>query len=380
MKAVIVELDQLVSHIRADYETQTNVDEPWSINMFTTSTDGLGTSTTGVNGHFIYSQVLLDCLLRMKSGRSDIDELISCCLTEYGGNTCESDYIREFEKEYSPSKPLWWYTRNSFFYKTLNAALRTQNIHLIFLFRSFIADIHHQLQQCQAQQPMRAYRGQLMLSDELNILQELVGQFISVNSFFSASTDCSAATSFLNHSPSRYLERVLFQIDADPTTIKSKPFADISAHSEFGYETEILSMFGSIFRIVSIDLSDDQSWIVRMELCSDDEHDFKDVLWHLKNQHGNGETNLRILGKIVWKIGAFPLAEEYYCRFLERLLPNDPLLGTLYEYLAEITSQQSGFDQSMQWQQKSLQFHQQQQQQTPTISRPTGEFPLKSIR
>lgn len=145
MKAVIVELDQLVSHIRADFGKQKNIDEPWSINMFT-STDDAGTSTTGVNGHFSYSQVLLDCLLRMKSDQSDRDELISCCSTEYEGNACQSDHIREFEENYSSSKALWWYTRNTFFHKMLNAALRTQNIHLIFLFCLFIADIRRQLQ------------------------------------------------------------------------------------------------------------------------------------------------------------------------------------------------------------------------------------------
>ena len=127
--------------------------------MFTTTSDA-GKSTTGINGQFVFSQVLIDCLLRLKSDEKDKNELIYCCEKEYEGNRVELANLHEFQKDYSPDKALWWYTRESFFYKTLNAALRKQNIHMIFLYRSFITDIHRQLQQYQSKCSVRVYRSQ----------------------------------------------------------------------------------------------------------------------------------------------------------------------------------------------------------------------------
>ncbi|CAF1687703.1 unnamed protein product, partial [Adineta ricciae] len=135
IKAVIIEPNELISRIQDDYRIQRQIDEPLSINMFTT-TPGSNKATTGVNGQFVFFQVLIDCLLRMKPSEADKNELISYYINEYLGNKEELNNLREFRQSYSLGKALWWYTRETFFYKTLNAALRTQNIHMIYLFRS----------------------------------------------------------------------------------------------------------------------------------------------------------------------------------------------------------------------------------------------------
>ncbi|CAF1521603.1 unnamed protein product, partial [Rotaria magnacalcarata] len=115
VKAVVTELGELITRIKADHKIQKIVEEPLSINIFTT-----GTSTTGVNGQFIFSQILIDCLLRLKTNKADKKELIDHCKQQYQGNTAELSNLREFREDYSPEKALWWYTRESFFYKTLN--------------------------------------------------------------------------------------------------------------------------------------------------------------------------------------------------------------------------------------------------------------------
>ncbi|CAF4947529.1 unnamed protein product [Rotaria sp. Silwood1] len=323
VKAVVVELDDLVARIKADHKIQKMVEEPLSINIFTTST-GVGKSTMGINGQFVFSQVLIDCLLRLKSNQTDTKELIDRCKQQYEDNSVELSNLREFQKDYSPDKVLWWYTRESFFYKTLNAVLRTENIHMIFLFRGFISDIQRQLKYHQAKNPLRVYRGQRISSDELETLKQ-----------------CR--------------ESVLFEIVADPKVTTTKPFADISADSEFPGESEILFMLGSIFRLDNIDYSNDnQVWIIRMTLCSEKEHDLKNVLMSMKQQLGTGETNLRTLGKVLWEMGKFDLAEQCFTRLLKELPPNDPLLSDLYEDLGKIASHSGDYDKSVQWHQKSL--------------------------
>ncbi|CAF3040686.1 unnamed protein product [Rotaria sp. Silwood2] len=137
--------------------------------------------------------------------------------------------------------------------------------------------------------------------------------------------------------------------------VATKPFADISVHSAYPGELEILFMLGSIFRLTDIgrDESDKVS-IVRMTLCSEYAHDLKQIFLHIKQQLGSGETNLRTLGKVLWKMGEFDLAEQYFTRLLKEAPPNDDLLGTLYEDLALLASQTRDYMKSVQWYEKSL--------------------------
>jgi hypothetical protein len=98
-----------------------------------------------------------------------------------------------------------------------------------------------------------------MSSDELNSLRQNIGQFISVNSFFSTSIERETAKFLLGDINSLVdLEPVLFEIDADPKIVTSKSFADISKHSHFTEESEVLFMLGSIFRLQSIDHNAEQ--------------------------------------------------------------------------------------------------------------------------
>ncbi|CAF3665526.1 unnamed protein product [Rotaria sp. Silwood1] len=355
IKAVVVEIDELITRIKADHKIQKIVEQPLSINIFTTGSSA-GESTSGVNGKFVFSQVLIDCLLRLKSTQADTKELIKFCKNAYEGNYEELSNLSEFENDYLPNKVLWWYTRESFFYKTLNAVLRTENIHMIFLFRRFISDIQGQLKFHQANNSLKVYRGQRISSDELKTLKKCRDQFISVNSFFSTTTDNQKALSFLNAPDNtNKLEPVLFEIFADPKVATTKPFADISAYSAFPEESEILFMLGSIFRLDSIDYrNDDQVWFIRMTLCSEKEHALKNVLIYMKQQLGSGETNLRILGKVLSEMGKFDLAEQYFTRLLKQLPPNHPSHGDLYEDLGKIASNTGDYDRSVQWHQKSL--------------------------
>ena len=378
IKAVIVDIDELISRIQADHKSQVKVDEPLSINIFRG-----GKSTIGVDGEFVFTQVLIDCLLRMQSSQKDKAELICRCKKVYEGNYTELARVREFQEDYAPEKALWWYTRNSFFYKTLNAALRKQHIHIMFLYRSFICDIYQQLKHYQAKDPLKVYRAQVISNDELNILKESTDKLISVNSFFSTTTSKPIALSFFGKSnKSDDLPRLLFEIEADPRKVTTKPFAEINVLSDFAHESEVLFVPGSIFRLNSVICSDNQIWIIRMTLCSDDENDLKKVLTHMQKQNGSGQTNLRTLGKVLWKMGKFDLAEQYYTRLLEELPPNDSSLSTLYAELADISSQKGDLNMSIQWQQKSIDIggHTAPMANTSRdeTSSTTGKFYLKS--
>ena len=90
----------------------------------------------------------------------DNRELISLLEKEYEGNQVQIAIIQDFQCTYSSERAVWWYTRESCFYRILNKALRTQNIDLLFLLRPFIFDIRRQLLRSQSKSPMHVYRSQ----------------------------------------------------------------------------------------------------------------------------------------------------------------------------------------------------------------------------
>ena len=142
------------------------------------------------------------------------------------------------------------------------------------------------------QHPIRVYRAQLMSNEEVQMLKDSLGEFISINSFFSTSLDRQQARSFfLISDNSNDVERVFFEIDADPRLDNIKPFSDISLHSYYPEEKEVLFMIGSIFRLVNIDRDKDGILIVRMKLCSNNDHQFKALFQHMQKKYINGETN-----------------------------------------------------------------------------------------
>ena len=313
-------------------------------------------STTDLNGQFVHSLLLIDVLLRMESGKTDKQELIALCRKEYKGNRTQLDILREFETNYKSKKALWWYTRESFLYKMLNKALRVQNIDVLFLFRFFIYDIHQELKHIQPQLTIRAYRGQLLSNDELERLRKSIGKLISINSFFSTTTDRQQALGFVNNSDiSNDLQRVLFVIDADPGRIKTKPFADISSRSEFADESEVLFMVGSIFRLERVHQNNDQVSIIRLTFCDDDEYDLKDTFEYMKKTYGGNKTaTLLTFGRVLRQMGKFDLAEKFYHRLLNELPSNHSLISGLCYSFGLVLTDKGNLDTGLRYLNRSL--------------------------
>jgi tetratricopeptide (TPR) repeat protein len=328
------------------------VHKPTSINIFNTNINN-EYSTTGLNGQFLHFQLLIDVLLRLKSHPTDKNELISLCETEYKDNSFELHILHEFKQTYSPEQAIWWYTRESFLYKILNKALRTQNIDLLFLFRFFIHDLEHQLRLNQHSSSIRVYRSQLISTNELDLLKNSIGQFISMNSFLSTSLDRQKALSFLNQS--NHLEQVLFEIDADSSLENIKPFSYTAEKSYFPNEDEILFMLGSIFRINKIDLDQNSRWIIQLTLCSNNEYELKSIFEYMKKQYGDNKTNLLAFGKVLWTMGKLNEAEKYFFRLLNELPKNHEYISYCYRALGNVADDKGDYDTSLKWHLKAIQ-------------------------
>ena len=346
VKGLFTQKQDLVNQIQSDRVRRKKGEEPF---LFTIQ----GQSTTELNGEFVHSQIFLDVLLRIPPDQADKDELVARCNKTYKGNDSELAIVSEFNRKYSMNKALWWYTRESFVYRMLNKALRVQNIDVLFLFRFFIKDIEQQLKANQCASTVQLYRGQQMSKDEIQMLNNSVNKFISINSLLSTSLDRYVALRFLKED-STDLEQVLFEIEANPA-VTSKPFADITQFSYFRTEKEVLIMVGSICRIVSVSQDSTNVWTIRMTLCSDDDSDLRNISEHMKNEHGGGNKNLLSFGNVLADMGKFDAAEKYYLRLLKSP-PTDKAddIARCYHGLGNVTDEQGNYESSLQWHEKSL--------------------------
>jgi hypothetical protein len=96
--------------------------------------------------HFMRSQMLLETLLHVPSpSNNSHKDLFEEARRLYINNQFSLDVITEFERDYQAEDHIKWHTRDSFLYRLVNKALRTQDICLIFKFRFLIQHIHRQL-------------------------------------------------------------------------------------------------------------------------------------------------------------------------------------------------------------------------------------------
>ncbi|CAF1305541.1 unnamed protein product, partial [Rotaria sordida] len=353
----------------------------------------LDRSSIDTNGSYVFSQVLLDILLGIKSDPiKDRNEFTEECAKEYIDRKEEFKALQSFNNDYKAKDALNWYTKPIFLHFQLNKALRMQNIHLLFLYRFFIRDIRAQLIENQCQSSIKVYRGQRMFKHELKQLKKYIHHKISINSLLSTSLNpqmalfylCEPQTNVITNSnnvstvsteqndttisvsnkiwpvdeddPDTVLTgevSVLFEIDADPHHgIKEKrPFADISPFSEFEEEEqEILFMLGTVFRIEEIKEEKNDLWIIKLSLCDDEaEHDIESLLNYLKDDYENsskdGIAGTITLCSFLLDMGKLDMTERLISRTLKELSSNDILNKAIcYYQLGNVALHRNQYD------------------------------------
>ena len=280
---------------------------------------------------FMWFWLLLEILVRMPDTEIAKREMINECRMQYEYNGTEQDRIDTFENSYDPDKAIWWYTRDSFVYRLLNKALRTEDLDIIFKFRFIITDLYNQLHKLQAQMIQSAsdtftvYRGQTLSTDELSTLKANINGLISMNTFLSTTMDKTVALIYAGDGSQRpHFESVLFEICMNTFSIDtSKPFANIQNLSYFKDENEVLLSMGTIFRINSVEqlVNDDRIYNVKLTLSEETDEQIKSMTEHLRKEMGE-TTSLLTLGNFLRNMGKHDKAAAYYEILLEQL-PSD---------------------------------------------------------
>ncbi|CAF2251126.1 unnamed protein product [Rotaria magnacalcarata] len=219
------------------------------------------------SGSFIFLQLFKQAMKQMAMNNGSTNEskheMIDRCRMYYRGNEKEIKNIAEFEKGYTPNQAIRWYTRDSFIYKLINKALRTDDIDSLYNYRFYIVD----LSKC---------------------LAESIGHHIAVNTFFSTSRQISVA-------------EVSFQD-----------------------EDEVIFDLGTVFKIESFQCKgENRYWICRMK-ASDEGQVIAQEYLDFKQAELNKSSDIEIiLGDLLHDMGEWLKSHIYFEQLAVRRI-NDP--------------------------------------------------------
>ena len=347
----------LVKRIADDHQVEHQLDEQNMPMTFYQTSERTHKNLARENGNFIWFQLFIETLLRLRTVdvTGSMEEFVQMCHEQYWNNDRQRTTIDNFRGDYDPEHCLWWYSREVFLYGILNKALRVGDMDTLYTFRFFIRDLHQQLTENQLrpsepEQVLDLYRGQAIGDDELERMRACIGQYVSMNSFFSTSRQRSMGLHMAhsNISAHSHLQPILFHIKVNPQLSKVKPYADISDFSNYGnVEAEILFMLGSIFRLLRVyDHEEDRVTIAELELCSEDDNELSGVYEQMKKEVGE-ETDIKVLGNVLKDMGQYDRALQCYEKILKLVSPNDLSVRRCYYSIGQVKQLQGKYEESL---------------------------------
>ena len=227
-------------------------------------------------------------------------EMFDECRKYYENHSKMLRAIRIFEDKYRPESAIHEYTKDSFVYRIINHALRTQNIPIIRKFRPFIRDLHQQLYNEYVtslrlkKQPIHVvYRGQTMALNEIEYLRTVCSSrnpVITLPAFGSTSLDPDIAFKFASPErdrlpcvfeiiiPDEYHQEQIHKVEYEQV------FAKISSFSAIKNEKEVLFSLATHFCVKYVGYptkSSCRSWVpIVLEVTRD-----PSAMCHTLNRH-----------------------------------------------------------------------------------------------
>lgn len=254
-------------------------------------------------------------------------ELINAWLKYSPDNETEKKKIDHFDKEYNSRAAFYWYSKEIFLYRTLNAALRQHDIDGILAMRFLIIDLINQLtdehhktltEKLHETDKLILYRGQIIFENELNLIRNSKDEYLSFNSFLSTSESKEVALCFVGQSNPISSQYILYEITID-TRMKATPFAIMKEKSHFDYEEETIISAGAIFRIGEVVYDNTENrWIGKLQLCSDDDYELNEILKFEGDKIILDDVDA--LGWIFYEQGEHDRAKSFFQNLLEELL------------------------------------------------------------
>ena len=281
--------------------------------------------------------------------------MINACRNYYQGNARELQLIDEFEKSYSSKECIRWYTRETFVYKMVNKALRTEDVQQLHTFRFFINDLsstlareYKKLQESDDEIITTVYRGGRLTMIELEQFRSNEGKLISINSYLSTSRLRCVALQFTVTDIKRMdTVPVLFEIKCQREESNCSIFADISKFSSIPQEQEVLFDLGAVFKVEVISKENDM-W--KICLCAtDDGREIARQYIEETRKEMEGDSVAILFGRLMTRMGRYRCAQTYFQQLLDDPGTENPAhihnqLGLVCQAKAEFRQAMHHFD------------------------------------
>ncbi|CAF1132697.1 unnamed protein product [Adineta ricciae] len=324
---------QLCDRVKSDIELlQMPVVEPMLFSMKTTSSHDLSSHCAT----YQWNQMLLEALRRLPQNDRSRQDMVTICRVQYHDDPSELRKIERFEKTYQPQSAISWYTQDCFIHKVINKALQTEDIDIIFKFRSFVIDLYdalsdlHNKFKTENSNVITVYRGQQMEASELNNLKASKNTIISLKSFLSTTKRQDVALIFAGDGSNRpEIESVLFEITIDVNR-SHKPLADISNVSHMSDENEVLLSMGMLFVVQSVKQMENNVWKIQLTATDESRVKLNDYLKNSYSRLEDCDDPLFELAILLNESYSYGKAEKYLLMLLEEYTENP---GKIYNVL-----------------------------------------------
>ena len=263
--------DMILMH-RSDLVIDTCSSEGLDINHSFTHVDSY-------TGRFVWNLLFIYQLVRNKH-KLDLSQLkrtmVEQLRIEHSQNASLLTQVEIFEHEDAAQNPIEWYTKDTLIYVPMNKAFRTRNPELICKFQYFLIVLHDQMETLWHEQRERrrsafvVYRSQLMGKAQFALLEARRVNLVSINAFFSTSTNPEVADVFsgvLDADPEKVPVRLEITIERSRDSTRY-PYAFIEELSQFAQEDELLFFPGALLRLDSVEKATrGREAIIRLTLC-----------------------------------------------------------------------------------------------------------------
>ncbi|CAF3410282.1 unnamed protein product [Rotaria socialis] len=217
---------------------------------------------------------LIEILHRSPTTSQAKEDFLTYSESKYHSDHVRLEQIRQFKKSYNPDNAILWYTKGDFASRILNKTLRSCDLGPMFKSRYFISNIYSRLEKLYRLQRstllcdiVRLYRGKLLLREECDDLCRNIGKHVMANSFVSCFADEPVAFAFSGKDAEKSENHisVVFVIENLHPENVSKPYAYIAtADSTKPHEYEVLLSFGTLFKIRSVKIHEDNVWTIHL--------------------------------------------------------------------------------------------------------------------
>ena len=288
------------------------------------------------SGSFLFLQLVKNVIRKMLPNQDAINrskaEMLHKCRLYYRGNSKEMNNIDQFEREYTRDHAIRWYTRNSFIYKLINKALRTEDVDALYTYRFYINDLYACLEEnCQLLREytsaIAVYRGMRMSGAEIQRVQSNIGHLIAMNGFWSTTRKMGVAEMFAGiRGPASSTPRVpiIFEIAVNLDEHSSINLADIRHLSAHKDEEEVLFDLGTAFKIISIEYIDQLGYWKCLMSASDEGNAVVQEYFDFKQKELEDIDDVEIVfGTLLGEMGEWKKSQNYFEYLLKRR-PDDP--------------------------------------------------------